>query len=77
MSQITPKPPTSRGSPNIPKKVKEFLSSMPTLVSNHENQQLMNNIEEKEVIEAIWSLDSYKAPRLEDLTISLYRASGI
>ena len=41
----------------------DFLSNIPCLVGEEENDELMKPFTEQEIIDVIWSMESDKAPR--------------
>jgi hypothetical protein len=51
----------------------EMLENIPTMVMSEENSFLMNPIEESEIKNAIWSLDTDKAWGLMVFYVSFYR----
>ena len=40
----------------------EFLSKIPCMVNEEENDELMKPFSEQEIIDVIWSMEPYKAP---------------
>ena len=51
----------------------DFLANIPSLVSEAENDELMNPFKEKEIIDVIWSMELDKAPRPDRLSFLFYR----
>ena len=50
----------------------EFLSNVPSLVSEEENGELMKPFTEEEIIDVILSMEPYKAPGLDDFSFHFY-----
>jgi hypothetical protein len=51
-----------------------MLANIPNIVSEHENNQLVQDITEEEIIKAVWSLDPDKAPGPDGFPIRFYRS---
>ena len=51
----------------------DFLSNIPSLVSEVENSELMNPFTEQEIIDVIWSMELDKAPGLDGFSFHFYR----
>jgi hypothetical protein len=49
-----------------------MIQEIPSFVSNRDNRNLSKKIEEEEVINVIWYLEPYKAPKLDRFTIHFY-----
>jgi hypothetical protein len=52
----------------------DMLSNIPSIVSEHENNQLVKDITEEEIIKAVWSLDPDKAPGPDGFPIRFYHS---
>jgi hypothetical protein len=51
-----------------------MLANIPSVVSEHENNQLVKDITEEEIAKAVWSLDPDKAPGPDGFPIRFYRS---
>ena len=51
----------------------DFLSNIPSLVSEVENSELMKPFIEQEIIDVIWSMESDKAPGPDGFSFHFYR----
>jgi hypothetical protein len=50
----------------------DMFSNIPSVVSEHENNQLFKDIIEEEIVKAFWSLDPDKSPRPDGFPIRFY-----
>jgi hypothetical protein len=57
-----------------PEALTSMLESIPTLVSNEENIELIKPTKEDEILGAIWILELDKAPSPNKFSISFYRS---
>ena len=51
----------------------DFLSNIPCMVSEEENDELMNPFLEQEIIVVIWSMEMDKAPSPDGFSFNFYR----
>ena len=51
----------------------DFLSKIPSLVSEAKNSELMNPFTEQEIIDVIWSMEPDKAPGPDGFSFHFYR----
>ena len=51
----------------------DFLSNIPCLVSEEENDELMKPFSEQEIIDVIWSMEPDKAPSPDGFSFHFYR----
>jgi hypothetical protein len=51
-----------------------MLANIPSIVSEHENNQLVREITEEEIAKAIWDMDPDKAPGPDGFPIRFYRS---
>jgi len=49
-----------------------MIANIPSVVSEHENNQLVKDIIEEEIAKAVWSLDPDKSPGPDGFLISFY-----
>jgi hypothetical protein len=54
--------------------VLDMLANIPSVVSEHENNQLVKDITEEEIAKAVWSMDPDKAPGPDGFPIIFYRS---
>ena len=51
-----------------------MLSNIPSIVSEHENNQLVKDITEEEIIKEVWSLEPDKGPGPDGFPIIFYHS---